>query len=155
MSPIQSRRRLHLAIRDSLRELNSHLALLNRQVGTRVALKDGDLACLDLIARHGPISPSALARTAGVHPATLTGVLDRLERDGWIVRERDPADRRGVVVRALPDRGAEMLRLYSGMNSALARICAGYRDEELAVVADFLQRTAAAGRRAADELADG
>jgi len=47
----------------------------------------------------------------------MTGVLDRLERGGWIARERDPDDRRAVVVRTLRDRYAELLRHYSGMTA--------------------------------------
>src|SRR6266567_5997615 len=92
------RRRLTMAIKDSLRAMNNQLSLLNHHVGRRVDLKDVDLDCLDLIDRHGPLSPSTLARRAGLHPATMTGVLDRLERGGWIARERDPSDRRGVIV---------------------------------------------------------
>jgi DNA-binding MarR family transcriptional regulator len=121
-------------------------------------MRDGDLECLDVITRHGPLSPSALARRAGLHPATLTGVLDRLERGGWIARDRDPADRRGVLVRAERGRGAEILRLYlvdSGMNPALDEILSGYSEADLAVVADFLHRTAQAGRTAADRLLRG
>ena len=116
-------------------------------------LKPTDLECLDLISRHGPLSPSALARRAGLHPATLTGILDRLERGGWISRARDPADRRGVLLRVERARGADLLGLYAGMNSALDEICAEYGEEELRLVASFLRRTADAGRIAADELA--
>jgi len=127
--------------------------LLNHRVGANLDLKDVDLDCLDLIARHGPLSPSALARRAGLHPATMTGILDRLERGGWVVRERDQSDRRAVVVRALRDRNAELLRLYSGMNASMDRICAEYGDVELELLADFLRRTADAGRIATDGLA--
>ena len=95
-----------------------------------------DLDCLDLISRHGPLSPTALARRAGLHPATVTGILDRLERGGWVARDRDQADRRAVTVRALRDRGAEVLRLYSGMNASMDQICAGYTDTELELLAD-------------------
>ena len=147
------RRQLTAEIRASLRELNSQLSLLNHQVGARLRLRDTDLDCLDLIDRCGPLSPGTLAKRAGLHPATMTGVLDRLEQGGWVVRERDPADRRAVTVRARPDRGAELLRLYAGMNGALAEICAGYGEEELAVLASFLRRTAGAGERAAAGLA--
>jgi DNA-binding MarR family transcriptional regulator len=141
------------AVRESLRELRAQLALLNHEVGAQAGLKDGDLDCLDLIARHGPLSPSALARRAGLHPATMTGILDRLERGGWVARDRDPADRRAVLVRAHRDRGAELFRLYAGMNAAMDRICDGYGDAELELIADFLRRTTSAGRDATDELA--
>jgi DNA-binding MarR family transcriptional regulator len=149
----RQRRRAITAIKDSLRDLRNQLSLLNRQVGAHLELKDVDLDCLDLVNSQGPISPSALARRAGLHPATMTGVLDRLERAGWLTRERDPADRRAVVIRARRDRNAELYRLLSGMNSSMDDICAGYTDAELELLADFLHRTTDAGRQATDELA--
>jgi DNA-binding MarR family transcriptional regulator len=136
-----------------MRDLNTHLFLLNHHVGGHLDLKGIDLEVLDLISRQGPLSPTALARRAGLHPATLTGILDRLERGGWVVRDPVPSDRRGVVVRAVPDRTAELLSLYSGMNGSLGKILAGYRQDELELIADFLRRIADAGRDAADELA--
>jgi DNA-binding MarR family transcriptional regulator len=152
----QARRRLTRGIKDALRDLGGELSRLNQSVGGRLDLKGTDLECLDLIMRHGPLSPSALARRTGLHPATMTGVLDRLERGGWIVRDRDAADRRGVLIRAQRGRGAEVLRLYlvdSGMNAALDQICAEYSGDELDVIAGFLRRTAEAGRTAAATLA--
>ena len=149
------RRRLGRAVRDSLRDASIQLSLLNHQVQGHLELKGTDLECLDLISRDGPFSPSALARRAGLHPATMTGILDRLERGGWIARERDPADRRGVLIRAERGRGAEVLGLYAGMNSAMDQIIGEYDEAQLEVLAGFLRRTAAAGRAAAADLADG
>jgi DNA-binding MarR family transcriptional regulator len=151
--PARRRRRTTTAIKESLRELSNQLSLLNHHVGAQVELRDVDLDCLELINRHGPLNPSALARRAGLHPATLTGILDRLERGGWIARERDPDDRRAVVIRARRDRGGELFRLYAGMNASMDRICAGYNDDQLELLADFLRRTTDAGRNATDELA--
>ena len=148
------RKRLTASIKQSLRELSIQLSLLNHQVGSRLGLNDVDLDCLDLVSRHGPLSPSALAQRAGLHPATMTGILDRLERGGWVVRDRDPSDRRAVVIRVLRNRNAEIMRLYSGMNSSMSEICAGYGDAELEVIADFLRRTAEAGQTATDKLAE-
>lgn len=147
------RRRLSTGIKRSLRELRNQLALLNHQVGVHIDLKDVDLDCLDLIGMQGPLGPTTLARRAGLHTATVTGILDRLEHAGWIIRERDPGDRRAVAVRALRDRNAELVRLYSGMNTAMDRICADYTEAELELIADFLNRSTNAGRAAADELA--
>ena len=147
------RRRSTTAIKESLRELAVQLSLLNHHVGAHVDLKEVDLGCLELIGRYGPLSPSALARRAGLHPATMTGILDRLERGGWVARDRDPNDRRAVVVRVRRDRGAELFRLYAGMNTSMDQICAGYSDDQLELLADFLRRTTDAGQTATDELA--
>lgn len=151
------RRRSATLIKEAMRELNNQLALLNHHVGVRLSLRDVDLDCLDLIARHGPLTPSALARRAGLHPATVTGILDRLQRGGWIVRERDPdaTDRRSVIVRALRERNGELFRLYAGMNAEMDEICAGYDEAQLELIADFLGRAGEAGRRATDELTEG
>ena len=53
----------------------------------------------------------------------------------------------------LRDRSAELLRLYSGMNSSLTEICNRYDDAQLEGLVDFLSRAATAGRAAVDELA--
>ena len=153
----RARRRLITTIKESLRAMSTQLSLLNHQVGARIELKDVDLNCLDLLARHGPLSPTALAKRAGLHPATMTGILDRLERGGWVVRDRHPdaPDRRGVTVRPLRERGADLYRLYSGMNASLDEICAGYDDAELELLAGFLRRTTDAGQSAAADLAPG
>jgi DNA-binding MarR family transcriptional regulator len=145
-------RRLATGVREALREVGLQLALLNHQVVGRLDMRDVDLDCLNLISRHGPLGPRALARRAGLHPATMTGVLDRLEKGGWIVREKDAADRRGVLVRALPERGAELFALFAGMNAAMDDICAGYTPEQLETITDFLRRTAAAGHEATEEF---
>jgi DNA-binding MarR family transcriptional regulator len=146
------RSRLNRAIRDALRDLGGELSLLNQRISGHLDLKGTDLQCLDLIDRHGPLSPSSLARLAGLHPATMTGVIDRLERGGWIIRERDPSDRRGVVLQPVPGRRADVLRLASGMNAEVAKICADYSSDDLELIATFLRRTADAGRIAGAQL---
>lgn len=151
----RARRQLTTQIKNGLRDLHNQLSTLNRQVGGHLAIKDTDLDCLDLVNRHGPLSPGALARRAGLHPATMTGILDRLEKAGWIARERDPADRRAVTVRALPDRGSEVYRLFAGMNSALDAICADYDEPQLALLADFLSKATGAGQTASRDLTAG
>lgn len=153
----RQRRQLVRAVKEALRDLNIQLSLLNRQLGTHAELKDTDWNCLDLLNRHGLLSPSALARKAGVHPATMTGILNRLQKGGWITRERDPdnPDRRAVVVQARRDRNPDLFRLFAGMNTEMDQLCEHYTDAELQLIADFLHRTTRAGHTATDQLAGG
>lgn len=155
MSPVEKRerRRSTVAIKESLRELSVRLSLVNQQVSGRLAMRPVDLDCLDLIGRHGPLSPTALARLSGLHAATLTGILDRLEKAGWVSRDRDPSDRRAVLVQVRKERGHEVFAMYAGLNAEMDGILAGYADQELAVLTDFLRRCADVSRKAAADLA--
>jgi hypothetical protein len=60
-----------------------------------------------------------------------------------------------VLVRALRERNTELFALLSGMTTAMGEILEQYSTDELRIIADFLERAAAAGRRATDELAPG
>jgi DNA-binding MarR family transcriptional regulator len=148
----RARRRRIAAAKQSLRELRIELAVLNHRVGSRSEIRDVDFDCLDVITRYGPISPTALARRIDVHLATMTGILDRLERGGWIVRERDQSDRRAVMVRAVPDKQRTIIQLYDGMNSSLDEILGSYSDDQIDLVLDFLRRCKQAGESATDQL---
>jgi DNA-binding MarR family transcriptional regulator len=148
----RNRRRRETEVLSGLRDLRIELAVLNHRVGAKAELKDVDFDCLDVIARHGPLTPSALAARVGVHVATMTGILNRLEEGGWVTRSRSDDDRRAVVVASIPDRQREIYRMFGGMNSRMTRILGDYSEAELTAIADFLGRTVAAGRAAADEL---
>jgi hypothetical protein len=58
-------------------------------------------------------------------------------------------------VRAVRGRNAELFRLYAGMNTAMDELCAGYSEEELALIAGFLRRVTSAGTTATGDLANG
>lgn len=146
-------RQLTVQIQAALRQAKSQLTVLNQRVGAHLELRDIELTCLEILNRHKELSPGALAREAGLHPATMTGILDRLEKGGWIERSRDTTDRRAVVVRNRRERGAEMLRMYSGMNDAVQAICQDYDEDQLDAIVSFLHKTYEAGRTAADDLA--
>ncbi len=68
---------------------------------SRHGLLQGRWWVLILLMREDALqsTPSALAEKAGVTRATMTGLLDGLERDGLIARELDPQDRRSVSIR--------------------------------------------------------
>ncbi|MEW2418884.1 MarR family transcriptional regulator [Streptomyces sp. NPDC046866] len=78
-------------------------------VGDRLAargLRLWDMAVLAALADGGPQAQRQLAEALGLHPSDVAKVLDGLARLGHVDRERDPADRRRVLVRISgPGRG--------------------------------------------------
>lgn len=150
----RARRRLVGDLKRTFRDVNNQIALLTHHVSTQVELRDIDLDCLDYLAQNGPTTPSALGRQAGVHPATMTGVIDRLEKGGWIQRQRDDQDRRAVLISARPDAIGAVFRHYDGMNAQMDAALAEYSPDELEIIAEFLARTAAAARRAVAEFVE-
>ena len=86
---------------------------------------------LAIICREGEgIQLSEIAALAGVHPTTLTATIDRLVRDGFIERRRDPVDRRGVFAVGTR-KGYEQ---YREARAELAAIQYGLADIDLATV---------------------
>jgi DNA-binding MarR family transcriptional regulator len=61
----------------------------------------------------GPLTMGELAKRAGITEKTITGVVDRLERDGLLARTRDQADRRVVRV-ALSKKGVSEFQRFQG-----------------------------------------
>lgn len=93
----------------SLRQIIRAVALYSRELQRSRNLTTTQLATLRQLARRGPVSAGDLARAISVSQATITGVLDRLERPGLIQRRRDPRDRRRVVVE-LTAAGGDVVR---------------------------------------------
>ena len=63
-------------------------------------LSDQQWRVLRVLGEHGTVETGRVAREAFILGPSLTGVLARMERDGLVRRERDPADQRRTVVEA-------------------------------------------------------
>jgi DNA-binding MarR family transcriptional regulator len=130
-----------------IRELRIELRILNDRVAEAAGLNPRDLDVLDLIDRHGPCTPRHLERRTGIRAATLTGILVRLERDGWIARTVDPDDRRSARLASTP-RFGELRALYGPGTDAVEQAAAELTPEARAAVTAFLTRVVSAARHA-------
>lgn len=117
-----------------------HTYVVMRKAQTRI-----ELALETHLARHGlsfgrylvlvnlirveghSATPAHLAEFCGITRATITGLVDTLEKSGHVVREEDPADRRSVQVRLtltgrrfleamLPDHFARLMKMMSAFS---------------------------------------
>lgn len=120
-------------------------------VGRVLGLNPTDLRCLDWLT-EGPMSAGELGVASGLSSAATTTLLDRLERRGFVRRERDASDRRRIIV-GLTSEGSERIsRLYGPLAVDGARLLARFTDEQLAMLRDFLGEATAAVDRRREEL---
>lgn len=82
----------------SLRRIIRAVGLYSRELMRRRNLTAPQLATLRQLRRKGPLSGGELARAVSVSQATVTGIVDRLERRALVTRSRDSKDRRRVVI---------------------------------------------------------
>ena len=104
---------------------------------------------LSALALLGPASQAELAAKVGIEAPTLTGVLNRMERDGWITRRASDTDRRKKVVEPLERVQPAWAKVVESAHSIRARALDGISDEERDVLHDLLTRIRANLQRAA------
>src|SRR5580698_3800194 len=116
----------------AMRQAGSIMQLLGQVSAERIGINVTDLNCLNIVALTGPMTAGDLARATGLTTASITGVLDRLEQGGFVQRERDPNDRRRVIVKLNPGPGLrEIGPTFGPLLQALRATAAGYSDDEL------------------------
>lgn len=92
----------------SLRRIIRAVDLYSRKLMSQHGLSGPQLLCLNQLHLRGERLSGALAKDMSLSPATVTGILDRLETRGLVLRERQRDDKRTVVVR-LTDTGRELV----------------------------------------------
>lgn len=94
------------------------------------------LAGAELVGR--PVSPRDLARGLGISTASTTKLLDRLEADGRLRRERHPTDRRGLHVVLTPSVHHEVRDTLGVMHARMREVADDLTPAESAAVVRFL-----------------
>ena len=125
----------------AMRRAGSIMQLLGQVSAERIGINVTDLNCLNIVALTGPMTAGDLARATGLTTASITGVLDRLEQGGFIRRERDPKDRRRVIVNVKAGPELREVGLTFGPLVKAWRTTAGsYSDEELRLLLEFQRK---------------
>ncbi len=124
------------------RELGNAAVVFHTVLAERLGLGATEWKTLDLLERHGPMTAGELVRRSGLAPASITGVVDRLQRRGYVRRDRDPQDGRRVVVR-ISDTDAlrrDVGSAFTGLLTRLEKLYEHYTDEQLETIEGFPAR---------------
>jgi DNA-binding MarR family transcriptional regulator len=92
----------------------------------------------------GPLRIGALAMALGIDSSTITPQLQRLERDGLVVRKADPSDRRAALVEITPSGQKLLTRLQRSRQAMLKEKLQDWSAHEREAVAAVIDRLASA-----------
>src|SRR4051794_7346689 len=97
------------------------------------------VAIMDAARAGRPMTAGALGQAVELSSASVTALVDRLERVGHVRRIRDDGDRRRVVLEMSPEAMAAGREFFGGLQRDLVAAMDAYSDAELAVVRRFLE----------------
>lgn len=126
------------------------VSLVNAVLGNdRIARKFGllvtDTQALHLLVLRDDVrSAKQLSRTTGMPTSTVTRVLDRLETAGYLRRVPDPTDRRRINVELIPEKIEPLINQYGEYIEHLARVNDNFTEDELEIVARYLEQAGGA-----------
>ena len=121
------------------RRIGTLATLHNHAIAELLAMHPTDQQCLDLLDWAEPLTAGQIADHLGLTTGAVTGLLDRLEAGRWVRRERDPTDRRRVLVRIRQDHGPEAWEAYRPLAEAIEAYWASLSDADLEIVVGFLE----------------
>jgi hypothetical protein len=131
-----------------MRDFMARAVLFQDAVAKWGGVNSTDLQCVGLLMSEGPATPGELAERSGLTAGgAITAVIDRLESVGFVRRDRDAADRRRVIVTAIP------VAVFARFGEVYGRVGARWNayletltDEQLEFANELLQRAADVNR---------
>lgn len=137
------------------RETSRLSTVFRSAIADRLGLTVSDLECLDFLADAGSVTAGEIAERTNLTTGAVTSMLRRLQRVGYVTAERDPADRRRVIVTLRPERADELERPYERFAERAGRLVESYSVEEITLLARHYEHMQALYVAELDRLRDG
>lgn len=129
-------------ISDLGRKFSDVTIQFHHQVAESVGLSGADHKYLNVLLEHGEMTAGQMAELTDLTTGAITGVLDRLEKQGLVSREKDPTDRRKVIVK--PNHGVSMQKLgpvFQSLSDKLLALNEKYSPAEREVIRSYMKET--------------
>jgi DNA-binding MarR family transcriptional regulator len=134
LTPVQ-RELLH-----ELRQNSARAVMFHQIISEKLGLNATDHKCLDFLNSTGPVTAGRLAELTGLTTGAVTNVIDRLEQAGYVTRDKDPNDRRRVVVKPTGGGSGNIPPLFESVIQATHNIVSRYDERETLVILDFIKQ---------------
>ena len=130
------------AINDKFTEMSTETILLHQAVADTVGLYITDHQCMHFLHRYGAMPAGRLAELTGLTTGAVTGIIDRLEKAGYVRRTNDPKDRRRTIVEPIRNKKLErkLEMIFVPLHEKMHKLLTSYSDIELAFLLEALTK---------------
>jgi len=131
-----------------MRAFDASLDLLDHAVAESFGISRTDLRAMELVSRMGPASCGQLAAALGLTTGSVTALIDRMERAGFLRRTRTTGDRRKVLVALTPMGRERERRVFEPLQREMLQTLSRHSPTELRLIAQFLDTARSVSGRA-------
>ena len=131
------------SISDRFTQVSTETILFHQIVADAIGLHITDHQCLHFIHRYGAMSAGRLAQLTGLSTGGVTGIVDRLEKAGYVRRVNDPKDRRRIIVESIQNKDLEkkIKTIFRPLHEDMYSLLSSYTDSELALLLEVLTKS--------------
>ncbi len=122
------------------RELSARTIMFHSAVAEKMGLSITEHKALDLLSRQGMITAGQLAEVTGLTTGAITGMVDRLEKAGFVRRIPDSNDRRKIRIEVITEKYEAMAWIFESLGQAMNELLQHYNEKELTVIHNFMTR---------------
>jgi DNA-binding MarR family transcriptional regulator len=143
MLSMNKREEIIQAIIEKRREMSTETIMFHQGVADVLGLHITDHKCLDFIRQYGAMPAGRLAELTGLTTGAVTGIIDRLEKAGYVRRANDPKDRRRTIVEPTQNKKWErkIEAIFIPLHERMRKLLSSYSDIELAFLLDVLTKS--------------
>jgi len=114
--------------------------MFHELIADKLGLNATDHKCLDFLNRSGPVTAGQLAQLTGLTTGSITSVIDRLETSGYVIRDKDPKDRRRVMIKVVPEEMEKISPMFQSIFESTLKILSQYNEKETKRILDFIKQ---------------
>jgi DNA-binding MarR family transcriptional regulator len=131
------------AIIQKHRDMSTETIMFHQNVADALGLHITDHKCLDLIRQYGAMPAGRLAELTGLTTGAITGIIDRLEKAGYVRRANDPKDRRRTIVEPTQNKKWErkIESIFIPLHERMHKLLSSYSESELDFLLDVSTKT--------------
>lgn len=127
----------------SFRDLGRRVVLYQHKIAEQLDVYNHEWNTIDMLSETGPITAGELGRRVGLTTGSVTALVDRLERAGYVKRERHPKDRRSIMIVPQYEDKSEVQHVYETLNQHMTELTNQYTAEQMETIQSFLKATTA------------